>query len=61
MPSDIYYIYIYIAIAFILLIKHQPEMGIWSLAGLWLDWPTPGGKSWKSLQNCLYVALVVLF
>ena len=61
MPKDVYYICMYIAIVFILLIEHQPEMGIWSLVGFWLDWPTPGGNEEKELQNCLYVAMVVLY
>ena len=47
MPNDVYYICMYITIAFILLMEHQPEMGIWGLAGLWLDWPTPGGRKGK--------------
>ena len=41
--------------------EHQPKMGLWSLAGLWLDWQTPGGRKGKKLQNCLYVALAVFF
>ena len=59
--NDVYCNCMYIAIAFILLMEHQPEMGVWSLAGLWLNWPTPGVRKGKRLQNCLHVALVVLF
>ena len=61
MLKDVYYTCMYIAIAFILLIGHQPELGIWSLAGLWLGWPIPGGRKEKKLRSCLHMALVVLF
>ena len=61
MPNNVYYICMYIAIVFILLMEYQPEISMWSLAGLWLDGPTPAGRNRKTLHNCLYVAMVVLF